>query len=128
MGAAELEEALRRQGAESALSIVEEARREVAARRAASDASWEERRRSALDAAEAEVKGSTGAELLAARRAARRTLLSARHRAIERVLDAVRARLVSGDREPQHEHLLEYVPPGDVEIEQRPDGCIVTSK
>src|SRR5688572_15397618 len=129
MGAAELEEALRRQGAESALSIVEEARREVEEQRAAFDASWDERRHSALADAEAEVKESTGARLIAARRAAKRRVLQARHGAIERVIDAVRARLLSGiEREPQLDELLAYLPSGEVQIQQKPDGCIITSQ
>jgi vacuolar-type H+-ATPase subunit E/Vma4 len=129
MGVAELEEALRRQAAESASSIVDSARREVAASRAAFDAAWEEQRRTALAEVVVSVKASTGAELIAARRAARKRVLAARHRAIEQVLDAVQARLRSGIRsDVELEDLLQFLPAREADVEEAPDGLIITAK
>jgi vacuolar-type H+-ATPase subunit E/Vma4 len=128
MGSAELEAALRREGIERARSIVSAAEEEVALARTASDAAWEQTRSRALLEVEATVEAQLAAERMRARRAARRLVLEARHRTIERVLGAVRERL-AGLRERPHplEELLAYAPEQEVEVEERPDGLVVRS-
>jgi vacuolar-type H+-ATPase subunit E/Vma4 len=151
MGSAELMDALRRDGAAGALQIVETARRKADRERAEADASWELRRSEAFVAAEAEVRERTAADLMEARRFARRRVLEARHRAIEQVLGAVRGRLTRALTSERHlersrrelDELLDYLPAGEptvrcpralastehrIEIDEALDGFVISSQ
>jgi vacuolar-type H+-ATPase subunit E/Vma4 len=146
MGSAELEEALRREGAERAIQMVETARRESERLRLEDEGSWTRARREALAEAEAEVRARTEAGLMRARRSARRRVLEARHRAIELVLAAARTRLARVCAEGAHRsgqellELLEYLPGSDAvvrgpsalagsvqKIDDALDGFVITS-